>query len=250
VEVNENGSAKRAEGNGGKSYSDSLKLRAEQVRHFALFEGIPLEDTSKILATAYQRRYSPGKTLFFEGDPVRQIILLTGGCVKLSQTGPLGQEVILRLAGEGEILCTECFAGCYHCSTAQCMKASTALVWEIGQFQAVVDRFSSLGRNISCVLLKTLNQLEIRFREICTERVATRLSSELVRLAKQVGQRSNGHIEIAISQRDLARMTGTTLFSVSRILGQWEEQGMVKPHRQGVVILDVAALENLSHIDS
>jgi CRP-like cAMP-binding protein len=69
----------------------------------------------------------------------------------------------------------------------------------------------------------------------------------MVRLVRQVGKQLDGYVEIGLSQRDLAQLTGTTLFTVSRLLGQWEEQGIVRPQRQGVLVLNVEALEGLSH---
>jgi len=229
--------------------SQVIKLRTELVKDFLLFSAIPTEDCAKIVAAAQERVYQCGKTIYFEGDPVRQVVLVTSGCVKLSQTGPQGQEVILRLVGPGETLCAECFPKYSHCSTARTMKPSAALVWEVSQFEAVADRFPALGRNISGVLLHTLNQLEIRFREMCTEKVGPRLSSQLVRLVSQVGQPMNGYVEISLSQRDLAQLTGTTLFTVSRLLGQWEELGIVRPKRQGLLVLNVQALEDISRAE-
>ena len=233
----------------GADINHTIKLRTNQVRNFLLFSGIPEEDCATIVAAAQERTYPRDKIVFFEGDSVRQVVLLTSGCVKLSQTSPQGQEVILRMVGPGETLCAECFPKYSHCSTAQTINSSTALVWVASQFEAVATRFPMLGRNISCVLLQTLNQLEVRFREICTEKVAPRLSSQLVRLVNQVGQHSDGNVEIMLSQRDLAQLTGTTLFTVSRLLGQWEEQGIVQPRRQGVVVLNVPALEDISRMD-
>ena len=55
------------------------------------------------------------------------------------------------------------------------------------------------------MLERRLNELEVRFREISTEKVAPRLSSQLVRLLDQVGKRSEGHVEIALSRRELAQ---------------------------------------------
>jgi CRP-like cAMP-binding protein len=234
---------------GAHRFSQVIKLRTELVKDFLLFSEIPAEDCAKIVAAAQERVYQCGKTIYFEGDPVRQVVLVTSGCVKLSQTGPQGQEVILRLVGPGETLCAECFPKYSHCSTARTMKPSAALVWEVSQFEAVADRFPALGRNVSGVLLHTLNQLEIRFREMCTEKVGPRLSSQLVRLVSQVGQPTNGYVEISLSQRDLAQLTGTTLFTVSRLLGQWEELGIVRPKRQGLLVLNVQALEDISRAE-
>ena len=41
-------------------------------------------------------------------------------------------------------------------------------------------------------------------------------------------------------------MTGTTLFTVSRLLSAWEERGMVKPRRESVTVCDVEALNAIS----
>jgi len=227
-------------------FNTIIRLRTELVRGFQLFREMPVEDCARVVAVAQERTYPRGKAIFHEGDSVRQVVLLLSGCVKLSQFGAQGQEVILRLAGPGDSLCAECFPRFNHCSTARTMKLSKALVWEANQFEALAERVPMLGRSISCVLTQTLNQLEVRYREICTEKVAPRLSSQMVRLVSQVGKQLDGYVEIGLSQRDLAQLTGTTLFTVSRLLGQWEEQGIVRPRRQGVLVLNVPALEGLS----
>ena len=64
-----------------------IKLRADLVRSCSLFSEMPDEDRAKVVATSHQRTYPRGKTIFFEGDRVRQVILLLSGSVKLSQLG-------------------------------------------------------------------------------------------------------------------------------------------------------------------
>jgi len=229
------------------SFSNIISQRVELVRRFPLFSEIPLEDCSKIVAPAQERHFLRGKTIFFQGDPVRQVLFLTSGCIKVSQLGPNGQEVILRLIGPGESVSAESCANCTaHCSTARTMEPSTALVWESKTFEAVAARFPVLLRNIWCDLQRQMNQLEERYREISTQKVAPRLSRELVRLLTQVGKQSDGHVEISLSQRELAQLTGTTLFTVSRLLCQWEEQGIVKPRREAVLVLNIPALVDMS----
>ena len=227
--------------------SNLNRRRTELVRHYALFADLSVEDCERIVALAQECSYRRGKMIFFEGDPVRHMFLLTSGSVKMSQSGAQGQEAILRLAGPGDSLCGECFPRFKHCSRAEAMTTSAALVWEARQFETLVERFPALGRNVACVLLRTLNQLEVRFREICTEKVAPRLSNQLIRLANQMGNTSEGPVEIELAQRDLAQLTGTTLFTVSRLLSQWEAQGIVEAQRGTVRVLNVAALEELSH---
>jgi CRP/FNR family transcriptional regulator, nitrogen oxide reductase regulator len=199
------------------------------------------------VASAREKRFSRRQTLFAEGDPVRQTLLLLSGCVKLTQFGQNGSEVILRLTGPGEMvgalgLC----ADCAHCSTAQTTEPSTALVWEATNFESALERFPNFRRNMVRVLETRLQEMDQRFREVSTEKVAPRLSSQLVRLLNQVGKHVNGHVEISLSRAELAQLTGTTLFTVSRLLCQWEVRGIVYSRREAVLVRDLPALMELS----
>ena len=224
-----------------------LQQRAESVQQFSLFSGISPEDCRTIVASAQERQFPRGKTIFFQGDPVEQVLLVTSGCIKLSQLSVDGHEVILRLVGPGESVsaesCTKCAA---HCSTARTLEQSTALVWDGNTFAAIAERIPELRRNVWRDLQLQMNQLEGRYLEVCTQKVEVRLSSELLRLLEQVGRPSDGHIEVAIPQRELAQLVGTTLFTVSRLLCQWAAKGIVKPRREVVLVLNAPALAEIS----
>ena len=71
-----------------------------------------------------------------------------------------------------------------------------------------------------------------------TERVERRIAHALLRLAQDAGRRVEGGVEIdfPLSRQDLAQMTGTTLFTVSRTLIAWEAQGLIATGRRRVVI--------------
>jgi len=87
--------------------------------------------------------------------------------------------------------------------------------------------------------------MEERYREISTEKVAGRLSHQLVRLMNQVGRKVDGAMEICLSREELAQLTGTTLFTVSRLLSDWDQRGIVSTRREAVSVHDVEALREL-----
>ena len=224
-----------------------INSKAALVHRFPLFSGISLPDCASIVSRAREKHLSRRQTIFVQGDPVREILLLLSGCVKLTQFGQEGSEVILRLAGPGQIvgalgLFTE---GGYR-STAQTMESSVALVWETAYFGSLLERFPMLRHNLIIVLAERLQEMDERFREVSTEKVGSRLSSQLVRLSNQVGKRVNGHVEIGLSRAELAQLIGTTLFTVSRLLCQWETRGIVFSERECVLLRDLPALEIMS----
>jgi CRP/FNR family transcriptional regulator, nitrogen oxide reductase regulator len=235
----------------GTGANGMMERRAAAVQHFALFSGISLADCTRIVSVAQERHFARRQSIFFEGDPIKNVFLLTSGSVKITQFGPNGQEVILRVNGPGEMVGamgpSPCMGQCgEHCSTARTLEQSSVLAWETGQFELISERYPFLRRNTAHVLEKRLHELEERFREISTEKVSPRLSSELVRLLTQVGKQGDGHVEISLSRQELAQLTGTTLFTASRLLCQWETLGIVSPRREGVLVRNVPALVELS----
>jgi CRP/FNR family transcriptional regulator, nitrogen oxide reductase regulator len=76
------------------------------------------------------------------------------------------------------------------------------------------------------------------------------LSSELVRLSDRLRRcTDNGRLEITLSRAELAQLTGTTLFTVSRLLCQWQTQGIVRVRRESVLVQDFAALAQISQAE-
>jgi CRP/FNR family transcriptional regulator, nitrogen oxide reductase regulator len=173
--------------------------------------------------------------------------LLTSGSAKIVQFGQNGTEVILGLKGPGDVVGT---LGLRpqdrHCSMAQTLLASTALVWDSAVFETLSQRSAQLRRNIIYTLCRQLHELEERYREISTERVSVRLSHQLVRLLDQVGHRVNGSVEIKLSHEQLAQLTGTTLFTVSRVLSDWNDRGIVSTRRESVSVCNFQALARLA----
>jgi hypothetical protein len=44
-------------------------------------------------------------------------------------------------------------------------------------------------------------------------------------------------------------MTGTTLFTVSRLISKWGELGLILPRREAILILDTERLDLISSMD-
>jgi CRP-like cAMP-binding protein len=212
-----------------------------------LFSGIQPAEYSRIAAAARVKEFARGEMLYIEGDSVQQVFLLTSGFAKINKLGLSGTEVILRFGAPGDVLgAAGLFSTGRHCTTAQAFRSCRVLVWEPPAFKALAERFPVLHQNMARIVGGELLELEERFREVATERVAPRVARQLVRLLDKIGRRVEDGVEISLSREELAQMTGTTLFTVSRLLSAWEERGMVKPRREGVTICDVPALNAIS----
>jgi CRP/FNR family transcriptional regulator, nitrogen oxide reductase regulator len=223
--------------------------REALVKPSPLFSDIPASECREIVSTAHERHFARRQSIFLEGDPVRRVVLLTSGSAKIVQLGQSGAEVILGVRGPGEVVGT---VGLRpqdrHCSTAQALGSSTALVWEAAVFETLSQRSVQLRRNITNILCQQLHELEERYREVSTEKVSVRLSHQLIRLQNQLS-RANGGLEIRLSREELAQLTGTTLFTVSRLLSEWNQRGIVSTRREAVSVNNFQALAELGQIE-
>jgi CRP/FNR family transcriptional regulator, nitrogen oxide reductase regulator len=211
----------------------------------ALFAGLEERDCKEIVSCARARTFARDELLFVQGQPVRSLVLLQSGSVKHTQLSSSGNEVLLWMSGTGDAVNIEPESACNHTCSARAVERCRALVWEYKRLQTVLGQYPVIRRNISLILAARLHELEERFREMATEKVAKRLALTLLRLLKRVGKPGRTGVEISLTREELAQMTGTTLFTISRVLSAWAEKGLVQPKRQGVVISDPARLESL-----
>jgi CRP-like cAMP-binding protein len=92
-------------------------------------------------------------------------------------------------------------------------------------------------------------EMQERYRELATERVERRIALTVLRLAGQIGKRLEGKgmaVELPLSRQDVAEASGTTIFTVSRVLADWERRGLVEAGRERVVIRNPHGLVQVS----
>jgi len=215
-----------------------------------LFTGVSPDDFARISAAARLKRLAQGEMLYLEGETVEHVLLLISGSVKITQLGPRGTEVILRLSVPGDVLDAGglCSTG-RHCTAAQAIRECRALVWDAGIFKDLLGRLPVLHQNMTRLICGQLQELEERFRELVTEKVAPRVARQLIRLQEQVGSPRKAGVEISLSREGLAQMTGTTEYTVSRLLSTWEAHGLVTCLRESVVISDIETLRKMIEQD-
>lgn len=213
----------------------------------ALFAGLTREECLQFASCARARSFTRDELLFMQGQPVKNLVLLQTGSVKLTQISSAGDEVILWMNGKGDAVDVnsgESACNSHTCS-ARALETCMALTWEYSKLQSLLVEHPQIRTNINQILSNRLHELEERFREIATEKVAKRLALTLLRLLKSVGKQHHAGIQVSLSREELAQMTGTTLFTISRILSKWSDEGFILPRREAVVVRDPSRLERI-----
>jgi len=218
-----------------------MHISPKDLRKVIVFEQATEDDLSLILQNSITRSMEEGGYFFFQGDEARYFYVLTSGQVKLMQSTPQGQQVNLRtispwqMFGALGVVRTEA----KYPASAQTLEDSVALAIE-NQFLAnMMKTRPYLSMGLMDLMTTYIREMQDRYRELSTERVEQRVANALLRLAAQSGTKSedDAGIELAFSRQDVAEMTATTLYTVSRLLSEWERRGIIQTGRERIRIL-------------
>ena len=221
--------------------------RVSWIRQTDVFGNLRSADLAEVADTAKERNFSSRSAIFCEDDPAYFVFIIVSGRVKVTQSSREGKEVILRINGAGEIVDElGLVPGSTHKFTALAIESCHLLAWERQIFQSFTQRFPSLQSSVTNVLASRLYALQQRFCALATEHVPQRLARTLLSLTEHQAEFANGAKLIGLSCEELAQMTGTTVFTVSRLLTQWTECGIIHTERRSVLIENLSELSDLA----
>jgi CRP-like cAMP-binding protein len=223
---------------------DTLEI-AQRLAHVPLFEGLSTDTLVRIVGLAHAKPLETAELFFSEGDPADAFFVLTSGRVKLTQLTSEGHQIVLRLIGPGDAFGgVGAFGEPTYPVSAEAVEASIALAWTSATMRHLLETEPTIALNALRFVSGRLHDLQRRYRQLMTERVERRVARALLRLVHDAGRRVDAGIEISfpVSRQDIAEMTGTTLYTVSRLLSAWEERGIVQSGRQHIVLVKPHAL--------
>ena len=210
------------------------------LQQVPLFRGLDSTELSAVATAAQSCRIDSGEFFFQQGATADIIYVLQQGRVKLTQSTPEGPHVVFRFIGPGELFGPmAAFEGQVYPVSAQAVRWCRALCWKGRTMAGLMETYPRIAINALRELTARLQDLRERYRELATERVERRVAHAVMRLARQAGWQTAGGllIDMPLSRQDLAEMTGTTLYTVSRVLSGWERTGLIETGRQRVTIL-------------
>jgi CRP-like cAMP-binding protein len=219
---------------------DPSVLRGAEM--FATLNDAQLAD---VIHAGHVRSLHKGERVFAQGDPGTTCHSLLHGRVKIVQTRPDGVQHVLRFIGPGEMYGTvAAMMGKPFPADAVAVTDSVEVFWTVETLRDLMGRIPEIAQQSIKSAGERLMELQSRLGELTAERVEQRVARALVRLVRQAGRRTDEGVEIdfPLTRQDLANMSGSTLFTVSRILSGWEEEGIVAGQRRKIVVLKPHAL--------
>jgi CRP-like cAMP-binding protein len=218
-----------------------MEISIKDLKQVVVFQNATNDDLRLILQNSITRSVEEGGFFFFQGDSAEYLYVIASGQVKLMQANPNGQQVNLRTIYPWQMFGAlgAVRAEASYPASAQTLEDSTALAIHSKFLHSMLETRPYLSFDLMNLMTAYIQEMQARYRELATERVEQRVANALIRLAGQAGIRSekDAAIELSFSRQEVAEMTGSTLFTVSRLFSEWERQGIIKTGRERIRIL-------------
>jgi CRP-like cAMP-binding protein len=226
-----------------------MSIDPVNLRRVSVFQHATPDDLEAIARHGIERSIEEGGFFFLQGDPAIYFYVLISGRAKLLQANRAGQQVNLRTINEWQMFGAigAVSESAIYPASAQALEHSTALAIKSEFMHEMMKTRPYLSFDLMKLMTGYVQEMQERYRELATEKVERRIARALLRLTAQMGIKStDGGIELMFTRQDLAEMSATTLYTVSRILSEWEKRGLVESGRERVVIRNPHALVQIA----
>lgn len=216
-----------------------IPVDAKALAAIALLATLPPAVAEEAAAMARARSLPRGTRIFDQGEPAGRAHALLSGCVRITQSGSDGEEILVRFIGPGEIFgCVPVLTDGLYPADATTMVDSLELSWDPADLLALMQRHSQVAINMVAIVGKRLGEAQERLRELATQSADRRVARTLLRLLDQAGRRTGDgvRIEFPLRRKDIADIAGTTLHTASRLIAGWERQGLLTTRRHHLII--------------
>ncbi len=218
-----------------------MSITTKEIKQVVVFQSATENELQLILKNSIIRSIEENEFFFIQGEAAQYLYILTSGQIKLMQSSPNGQQVNLRTIHPWQMFGAlgAVRKEATYPATAQALEDSSALAIDSGFLRKMLETSPHISLDMMTLMTSYIQEMQARYRELATERVEQRVANALIRLAGQSSIRSeqDAGIVLSFSRQDVAEMTGTTLYTVSRLLSEWERQQIIETAREKIKII-------------
>ncbi|NPV51950.1 MAG: Crp/Fnr family transcriptional regulator [Firmicutes bacterium] len=212
---------------------------AKFLSQISLFLNLPYEEVARAAAIIQERVYRKGSPIFFEGDPGEAMFIIKEGAVKVYRLSIDGKEKTLAIISRGG-----CFGemslldGLPRSAAAQALEDSKLLILPREDFLKLLTSNPQIALKIIRVLTARLREADQQIEYLAFGDARGRVASILLDLfQKHAKLGPDGYtIDIRLTHQELANLSGVTRETASRILSEFEEDGLIRIQGRNILI--------------
>jgi len=218
-----------------------------QARNCSILDKCDIETLAIISLHKRSKKIEKGAKLFCEGDTVSGVYFIRKGFLKVELNGKQGRPLILRIAGKGAVFGHRVAAKHnHHTNSATAISDVQFCYIPFKTFDKIANNCQELKQQIINRFLDELELTEKKVLYLAHKSVKEKIAEALVLLAEtyQYEERKQS-FRISLCRQDIADLVGSTKEQVSKILKEFEKDGLIKYTAKKFNYLNIGQLRSM-----
>lgn len=215
------------------------------VRNCSLFQRMSDDQLAHLERFARIRSFPRNSTVYLPSDLSDGAFLLADGRVRICSITPDGKQAILSFVDPGEL-----FGELALIQRGEREERAGAAVDSVvvllpgDELRRIMETSADLSLQVTKLIGLRRKRIERRLRSLLFRSNRDRLSHVLLELTEQYGRVIDDGIllDIKLSHQEMSSIIGVTRETVTTLLGEMQDQGLLTVSRQRIVIRDLKRL--------
>lgn len=205
-----------------------------------------IDELHQMIADRKVRTVKKKQVIYYESDTVSGIYLVLTGKVKTFKMSQDGRELLTGMYmadeyfGVPALLSHEA-----HAETAEAMEDTALCLLPKDTMENLLNKFPDVAKQFIQILSNNLIEKEEQLLQLAYHSVRKRMATVLIRLCKQ--EKDLDHLALKVSRDNLAAMAGMAIETVSRVLSDFKDEGIIERKGSLIMILDLAKLQSIKN---
>ena len=215
------------------------------LKKIKLFAGLSVQEIRHLQRITTMETFEKGELVYLPGDPSDSVYLLKKGRVKISRVNDDGREALLTILEPGEIFGeVEALSSDRRETLVQALEKVKVCEIQREDFDRYLHQYPHVGGRVIKLMGVRLRTLESRVGELVFKSAPARLATVLLNLSETMGQPEERGIRLGarLTHQNLASLIGTSRETVSILLRQFSQRGLVVQDHRHILILDMERL--------
>ncbi|PIQ27303.1 Crp/Fnr family transcriptional regulator [bacterium (Candidatus Blackallbacteria) CG17_big_fil_post_rev_8_21_14_2_50_48_46] len=206
-----------------------------------LFNNLSREELNQLAQIARERKFDRGQVIFYEGDLGGSLYIIVTGSVKIVIMSDDGREHILGLLHEGDFFGeVSLIDGEPRSATAIALENVNVVMISRDDFIRLLRENPEMSLKIMVTLCERLRKTDKHVESLAFLSAPGRVAQVLLNLAEThaSGQDKNITVSHKITRQEFASLAGTSRETLTRVLMDFQDDGLIKLEKNKIHIYD------------
>ncbi len=204
-----------------------------------------LDELDKVIGRSSSDKI--GDYLYREGDACHAIYAVRSGSIKTIKQNASGESQIVGFHLPGELLGFDGFANDKYECTAQFLETTSVCELPLSSLESLCHAIPTLQiqmRRIMGLEVKNDHDLLLLLGKMNADE---KLATFLLNMSTRMKQRNWKELEFNLSmpRQDIANYLGLAVETVSRLISQFHEKGLIQTNKRNIKIIDIDGLKSV-----